>query len=231
MMLSRRAALIAALAAATQARAEAGPRARLRPDTLSALGFTPLPRERVEFRASGLAGTVIVPVARVALRAVVPLADRAVALLSFAADRDAPAGRLDLAAIVGCDADGLLLLALEVLRWQAEPAHGGLAATLSTRISATGDRSALLLRRDAAVPRGNLTQRRESWTDVLAWRNAAPLADTPPWPPLKGTWQHRLSQDRARVIAALSARRDAVTEDLLALCGPPTLDVDLAWSD
>ncbi len=226
MTLARRSVLLAFLLA--PARLQAAPaRARLRPDLASAIGFAPLPRERVAFRATGLPGGVILPVARAAIRAVLPLAGREVALLSFAADPSPgplPQGQLDLAAIVGWDGAALRLLALEILTWQAASGHdAALGARLTTRIAATGDRTRLRLERDAAASRGNLTARRESWTDLLAWHAGAALADAPQRPPLAGTWQQRLAVARSDMIAFLAHPCDAATEDVLALCGPPDL--------
>lgn len=221
----RRDVLLSTLAAAMPA----GPRARLRPGQASGLGFTPLPGERVAFRATGIAGSVIIPVARASIRAVLKLADREVALLSFAADPgadgldgDGPPGRLDMAAIVGWDGMALRLLALEPLRWQADPA-GPTDARLNTRFAATGDRCRLLLQRDAAAPRGALPMHHESWTDLLAWRDGGALADAPAHPSAPGSWQWHLAAARARMIARLARPCDAVTDDVLALCRPPDL--------
>ena len=196
-------------------------RARLRPGLTSVVSLTPLPRERVAFHASGIACTVGTPVARAAIRAVLPLADREVVLVSFAADTDA-AGRLDMAAIVGWDGAALRLLGLEVLAWRAD-ASGPLAARLTTRIAATADRTRLLLARDAFAPRGPLTMRRESWTDFLAWRDGSALADAPARASLPGTWQNRLADTRTQMIARLARPCDTVSDDVLALCLPPDL--------
>jgi len=214
MTVSRRNLLLAALAAPVTVR-----RARLRPGLASALGFAPLPHERVAFQADGVAGTIVIPVARAGIRAVLPVADRDVALLSFAADP--PAGTLDMAAIVGWDGTALRLLALEILRWQAGDAP--LAAHLSTRIKATADRSRLLLERAAAAPRSGLPLHRESWTDLLAWHPAAAMTDAPAHATPAGLWQRRLADDRARMIARLARPCDALTDDVLALCRPPDL--------
>jgi hypothetical protein len=212
------------LSAAFAAPLLAPKRGRLRPGTVSALLFTPLPQERLAFHADRVAGTIVIPVARAAIRAVLPLADREVALLSFAADPAAPnpAGLLDMAAIIGWDGTALRLLALEVLRW-TEDAGGGPGARLATRITASGDRSCLLLARDAAAARGALTTRRESWTDLLAWRGGDALADAAARAPAPGTWQAGLARQRACLIARLARRCDVVTDELLVLCRPPEL--------
>ncbi len=189
MRLTRRALVAAPLFGVPMPEAHVGATARLRPGTISDIGFLPLPRERVAFRASGLAPVVTLPAARVHRAALLPIADRQIAVLAFAADPSA-AARLDLGAFVGWDSGGLRVLALEVLLWRA--ANGG---GFATRVSATGDRTRLLLLRDAAAPfDGGTRWRRESWTDLLAWKTGEALADAPTRTPLAGTFQARLAR-------------------------------------
>jgi hypothetical protein len=109
-------------------------------------------------------------------------------------------------------------MALEVLAWQA-PGGGWLA----TRIGATGERTRLKLTRDAAAPRGARPWRRESWTDFLAWRDGAALADAPVRPPPPQTWQAQLAAVRARVAARLAEPCQDVGEDVTGLIAPAAL--------
>jgi hypothetical protein len=217
MPLSRRALLAAPLLGVA---APPGPArsAMFRPNIASALGFTPLPLERLAFRAAGLDPAITLPAARARLAALLPIAARQVAVLAFAADPPAPPAKLDLGAIVGWDGARLRVLALEVLRWEA-PGGGW----LDTRITATGDRARLLLHRDAAAPRGARPWQRESWTDSLAWRDGAALADAPVRTALPQTWQARLSAVRARVAARLAAPCQDVAEDVIRLIAPADL--------
>jgi hypothetical protein len=190
--------------------------ARLRPGTPSALALTPLPQERVAFRAAGLTGAIVVPAARARILAVLPLPDRDAVLLGFAAD--APAGRLDLMAVVTWTPGGLAIAALDVLAWQA----GG-GAHLTTRVSATADRSGLALQRDAAAPRNRQVWQHESWTDHLDWQGRPPFADRPVRPPSWGSWQRVLANWRAQVITVLEHGCQDVSGALGALSVPPEL--------
>ena len=192
--------------------------ATLHPGIASELGFAPLPQERLAFRAAGLAPAITLPGARARLAALLPIAGRQVAVLAFAADPASGAGQLDLAAIVGWDGAGLRVLAIEVVRWQA-PGGGW----LGTRVLATADRTRLLLQRDAAAPRGLRPWQRESWTDLLAWRDGAALADAPAQPPLPQTWQARLAVVRARVASRLATPCADVAEDVIGLISPADL--------
>ena len=213
MALPRRALLAAVLLPALPA-----PVAALRPDLRSQLRFSPLPQERLAFRASGLTGAVTLPAARARLLALLPIAARQVAVLAFGADPPGSAARLDLAAFVGWDGAGLRVLALEVLGWAN--GHGGV---LASRFAATGDRTGFALVRDAAAPRGAGTWRREHWTDMLAWGVGATLVDAPLRPPLAGTWQAQLGVMRAAVAARLASPCADIGEDLTSLLAPADL--------
>jgi hypothetical protein len=218
MPLTRRMLLAAPLFGVPMPEARVPASAMLRPGTISAIGFAPLPRERVAFRAQGLAPAITLPATRVRRAALLPIADRQLVVLAFAADPNA-AARLDLGAFVGWDAGGLRVLALEVLAWRAADGGG-----FATRLTATGDRTRILLQRDAAAPMGGGTRwRRESWTDLLAWRAGAPLQDAPVRTPLPGTFQAMLAGVRARVAARLARPCTDVGEDLVALIAPESL--------
>jgi len=217
MSLSRRALLTAPLLARPLSRARAGESAMLRPGQSCATDFMPLPRERVAFRAEGLAPMIVLPAARARLAALLPMAGRQIAVLGFAADPSETA-RLDLGAFVGWDGARLRVLALEPLRWCAGDGSG-----FNTRLYATGDRTRFYLRRDGAAPIDRMRWRRESWTDLLAWRDGETLADAPARVPPPETWQARLSALRARVAARLERPCDSIGEELLALFRPDAL--------
>jgi hypothetical protein len=218
MRLPRRALFAAALFGAPATVAGASGVATLRPRVASTIGFAPLPRERVAFRAAGLEPAIGLPAPRARVAGLLPIAGRQVAVLAFGADPPGSGARLDLAAIVGWDGAALRVLTLEVLNWRA--ASG---AWLATRFAATGDRMRLALTREAAAPRGALPWQREGWIDMLAWREGAALADAPPRPPAAGTWQARLASMRARVAARLAAPCRDVAEDLIRLLPPEAL--------
>jgi hypothetical protein len=218
MPLARRALFAAPFALLPPAPARAAS-AVLRPGQPSAIGFVPLPDERVGFSATGLGRAVTLPAPRARLATLVPMADRTLALLTFGADPPRSQARLDLAALVGWDGAMLRVLGLEVLFWQLAPR----CAWLGTRIFATPDRSLVLLQRDAGAPRGNRPWQREHWIDRLAWQDGGPLADAPVRPPLPQTWQARLAAVRARVAARLVTPCQDIGEDVLALIAPADL--------
>jgi hypothetical protein len=213
----RRALLLTPLLGLAGASARADETATLRPGTLSPIGFTRLPQQRLAFHADGLDPAITLPRARARRAALLPIAGRQIVVVAFAADPDETA-RLDVGAFVGWDGARLRVLALEVLRWQIA-AGGG----FSTRLYASADRTRLILRRDASLPRGPTRWRRESWTDFLVWRDGEALADAPIRVPPLGTWQARLAEVRARVAARLVRPCDTIDEDLLALFAPDAL--------
>jgi hypothetical protein len=217
MNLSRRALLAAALLGVPTA-GRAGGIAMLRPGVASAIGFAPLPVERLAFQAAGLAPDIGLPAERARLAALLPIAGRQVAVLAFGADPPDPRARLDLAAVVGWDGTQLRVMALEVLAWQTADGGG-----FGTRLAATGDRRRLRLTREAAAPIGPRRWRREAWIDLLAWQDGAALADAPPRPPMAGTWQGQLAAVRAVVAAHLATPRCDVGEDLIRLLSPEAL--------
>ena len=217
MTLSRRALLAIPLLGARAAPASAAEVATLRPGSRSVIGITRLPDQRLAFRASGLGPAITLPATQAGHATLLPIADRQIVLLVFTIASVAPA-RLDLGAFVGWDGARLRVLALEALLWRT-PDGGG----FSTRARASGDRTRLLLLRDAGAPRGARPWMRESWTDMLAWRGGGSLADAPARVPPPGTWQARLAALRARVAARLEEPRAAITDDLVALFTPGAL--------
>lgn len=221
MRLPRRSLLAAPLLLATPplaTGARAMTMAMLEPGRNSELGFTPLPLERLAFRAAGVSGAIALPAQRSRLVTVLPIAARQVAVVAFGADPPGAPARLDLAAFIGWDGFRLRVLALEVLDWR-----DGRGGTLDSRILATGDRTGFSIIRDAAAPRGTRLWRREHWTDMLAWQAGAPLADDPPRPPLAGTWQAALAPRRAAVAARLATPCQDIADDLIRLLAPASL--------
>jgi hypothetical protein len=183
--------------------------ARLCPGRDGALSLTPDGNQAV-FRCDGIDGAITLPDAEARIAMALPIAGRQVAGIAFAA-----AVSLDLVALVGWDNARLRILGLEVLRWQS--ADG---AMLSSRFTGVGDRTRLLVAREAATPRPGLPRRWETWTDLLAWRDGAPLADAPVRTPLAGTMQARLAALRRRCTALLDPPLQTLTADMLASLDP-----------
>lgn len=215
---TRRVLLAAALLGASATPAAAAQFATLCPGVASAIGFAPLPRERLAFRAAGLEPSISLPAPRARVVGLLPIAGRQVALLAFGADPPDTAARLDLAALVGWDGAQLRVMALEVLTWQLP---GG--ARLDTRFAATGERTRLTLTRECAAPRGARRWRREGWIDLLAWQDGGALRDDPARTPVADTWQAQLARLRAAVAARLAAPCGDVAEDLIRLLAPEAL--------
>lgn len=103
--------------------------------------------------------------------------------------------------LVGWDDATLRILGVESRDWHAPPRR-----SLVLRISSVPDAVRLRLVYDATEG-----ERHESWTDVLAWRAAAPLASAPLRPVLAGTLQAHLAEVRGRVAALLVPSRRTLT--------------------
>jgi hypothetical protein len=143
------------------------------------------------------------PPSRVKLVATVRLRAMEVAAVSFAFDT--PEASQDLLALVGPDGR---LLALERLHWKT--ARGD---ALETHLAMLPDRVHLTLERNFAIHDGGW--RRESWTDYLALVERR-LVDRPPREVLAGTWQARMSRERAVVAATLRPTRSITRADCAA---------------
>ncbi len=141
-----------------------------------------------------------------------PLARRQV----LACDTALPDGEV-LAFLVGADATGPLLLAVEC-RERREAGR----RQLSLRLEAVPDDRRLLLRYEAQDG-----ARHEGWTDALAWDRDA-LRSEPLRPVLAGTMQARMAAVRARVLALLARSRRGVTLEALRPTG--VLD-PMGWVD
>lgn len=116
------------------------------------------------------------------------------------------------------------LLGLEPLAWKA----GG--ARMGTRINSGGDRRQIAFQRDSALPETPTLWRREAWTDYLAWRAPAGLADAPVRVPLTGTRQAVVAGWRRRAAALVAGEPGAITPALLAEAGLQAAGLSLATS-
>ena len=125
---------------------------------------------------------------------------------AFGVARDG--GTLDLLAIGG--GAPFRLRALELWRWKA--ADG---TEIATRLSISGDGSALRLARDAARPISATRWARESWADTLHWAEGA-LVDQPVRPPPGESWQARLAAIRQRMTGLLTPAPAFVPEAAIA---------------
>jgi hypothetical protein len=181
----------------------------VRPAAAAHMALEPSGDDQVTLRIDGIGGAITVPRERARIAFAVPIASREVAGIAFAAD---PAGAsLDLVALCGWDGTWLRILGLEILSYA-----GADGARLASRFAGVGDRTRLRIERTASVPRPRLPLRWESWTDLLAWRDQAPLADAPVRPPLPGTRQATLAAARANLIALINEPRQTVTAPMIA---------------
>ena len=180
-----------------------------RPVAAARLALEPAGDDQAALGFDGIEGAITLPSARARIAFALPVAGREVAGVAFGAD--AAGTTIDLVALCGWDGACLRLLGLEVLSLTGP---GG--ANLASRFAGVGDRTRLRVDRTAAVPRPGLPLRWESFSDFLAWREQAPLADAPVRPPLPGTRQAVLAAGRARVAMLLREPCQAVTPQMLA---------------
>ena len=197
-LLSRRAVLAAATLLA------------VRPAVAARLTLDAAADGQAGFHFDDIDGAITLPATRAHIVFTVPIAGREVAGIAFAADR--PDATLDLVALCGWDGACLRVLGLEIYSLA-----GPDGANLASRFAGVGDRTRLRIERTAAIPRPGLPLRWEIFTDLLAWRDQAPLADTPVRPPLAGTRQAALAAARVRITALLSEPCQAVTAPMLAV--------------
>ena len=181
-----------------------------RPANAARLALDPAGDDQAALRFDGIDGAITVPAARARIVFALPIINRTVAGVAFATDL--PAATLDLVALCGWDGACLRVLGLEIFTFA-----GPDGASLASRFAGVGDRTRLRIERTAALPRPGLPLRWESFTDLLAWRDQAPLADDPVRPPLPGTRQAALAAARARIAALLSEPSQAVTVPMLAV--------------
>lgn len=167
--------------------------------------------------ADGVARPLLLSGTKIRLLAPLPLGDSSLAAAMFTL-----AGGnawLDIAAIARHDGLRIYLLALEPIAWRGRD-----GARLATRLSATGDRLGLRLRREAALPRSPTLWQREAWTDYLRWEkplDGTPgrLVDAPVRPPLPETRQHAIALLRRQAATLVASSPAALNPALLAEVG------------
>jgi hypothetical protein len=146
-------------------------------------------------------------------------------VLAVAAFRQEEAGAAVEWGALALALDGAVaLLALEPLAWRAG------AARMATRMNSAGDRRQVAFQRDSALQETATLWRREAWTDYLAWRAPAGLADAPVRTPPAGTRQAVVAGWRKRAAALVAASPAAVTPALLAEAGLQAAGLSLATS-
>ena len=177
----------------------------LLPGHPGALSLTPGDGGVMMFRSAGIDDFISVPATQARIAFALPIAGREVAGIAFAAG-----STLELVTLVGWDNARLRILGLEVLNWKIPT-----GAMLSSRFSSTGDRTRLLIARYAALPRPGLPRHWENWTDLLAWRDGAPLADAPVHHPPAGTMQARLADLRQRSMTLIAPPFQILTTGML----------------
>jgi hypothetical protein len=181
----------------------------VRPAAAARLALDPSGDDPAALRFDGIEGAITLPPARARVAFTLPIAGREVAGVAFGADP--PGVTLDLVALCGWDGAVLRVLGLEVLSFA-----GPDGANLASRFASVGDRTRLSIERTAAAPRPGLPLRWENFTDFLAWREQAPLANAPVRAPLPGTRQAALAVGRARVAALLGEPCQSVTAEMIA---------------
>ncbi len=161
---------------------------------------------------AGIREAVVLPGAASVLAAY-PIAGRELLAIGF--DASALAGVTQkLAALVGWDGRTIRILDVETLHFSSGDA--GSPSTLVARITAGPGPQHLRVIASATRSERGTPAHRESWVDVLAWREGAPLTTAPsPIGPAHGTWQTRMEATRARVAALLNPPRTTLTLDML----------------
>jgi hypothetical protein len=147
---------------------------------------------------------------------VLPIAGRQVLQVRFSADAFAGVSQ-KLVAIIGWDGKVPRILGVEVLSFAAD--QQAIADHLSGRVAATADRTHLRVTYDASRIVHGAHPRRESWMDILAWKDGAPLQEIPRRHVPPTSWQARMTVIRAKVDALLVPPRTLLTTDMLGPTG------------
>jgi hypothetical protein len=206
-LLSAPAALLAPLALTPPA-PPPRPRAMLRPGRPGEWQIAADAPGQTLFRAEGMDGAIALPCPGARMAGLLPIAGRQVACLAFAVP--SLRGELSAIALAGWDGDGLRLLGLELADWRG--AQGG---RLWSRYGGVADRTRLRIGREAAVVRPDKPRAWENWTDYLAWREGAALAQALVRPPPAGSWQARLAALRGLGDRLLATPRQSVPVEWL----------------
>ena len=139
-----------------------------------------------------------------------PIAGRE--LLGITFDASALAGVTQkLAALIGWDGKTLRILDVETLAFSS--GDNGSQSTLKAQLAA-GDAAHLRFTVEASRAERHKAAHHESWTDLLAWREGAPLTTADPGK-AAGPWQARADATRTRVAALLTPPRTKLTLDML----------------
>jgi len=139
-----------------------------------------------------------------------PIAGRE--LLGIGFDASALAGVTQkLCALIGWDGRTLRILGVETLAFSS--GDNGSQSTLKATLG-PGDATHLRLSVEASRAEHGKAAHHESWTDLLAWREGAPLTTADPGKSA-GPWQTRADATRARVAALLTPARTKLTLDML----------------
>lgn len=211
MELPRRTLLLAApLLLAGRARAAGG------------LRLEPAGEGQVALTGPGVRRALLLPATGARLLAPVACGGEVLAMAAFRQEEGGAA--VDWGALALALDGSVALLALEPLGWRA----GG--ARMTTRMNSGGDRRQVAFQRDSALPESATLWRRESWTDYLAWRAPAGLADAPVRTPPAGTRQAVVAEWRRRAASVVAASPAAVTPALLAEAGLQAAGLSLATS-
>jgi len=142
---------------------------------------------------------------------VYPIADRELLVVGF--DASALAGVTQkLVAMIGWDGRTLRILDVETLEFASS--DNGTQSSLKARLTATPDRRALSFAVEASRAEHGKTARHESWTDLLTWREGAPLAAEDAGKSAS-SWQTRMNATHRRIVALLSPQRTTLTLDML----------------
>ena len=157
---------------------------RLRPDQSQPDLVVAEPSDAGVFRLwiSGIGDPIELPAIRARLLPVLPIAGREVLAATFAAD--IPGGVQDLVALIGWDGARLRILGIETWSWRRDE-----GASFTMRVTASPDRQHLLLGCVATMGRPITRPFHLVWTDILAWRDQAPLIDASARPAPAGSWQ------------------------------------------
>ncbi len=169
------------------------------------LRLEPAGAEMVALTGPAIRRPLLLPAAGAVLLPQLACAGEILTVTRFALEED---GAMLEWAILALAQDGVVaLLALEPLSWRGATQDGRGGARMTTRLSATSDRTRVQWLRDVAIRQTPTLWRRESWIDYLAWTPPQGLIDAPVRAPLPGTHQHMVAIWRRRAAALVPPPR------------------------